>query len=369
MGHLGQSLSRGVRVLQPGAALLALMLVAIPSVAAGEASAGWRRLELGQGRYALRYLPTSAVGSTTELPLVVFLHGSGSSPEAWQSLLAGPAENAGVVLLMPHAVSSLGFGPGDDAGTLDLALAALAAEIPTDPRRRALAGFSSGGAFALYLAHTSAGSWSAVWALGAPYRIVVAPGEPTYPMPTRLVYGQLDPNYTGGSYLAWHEQLQRLGGPLEESLLAGIGHGGYPATTYDAGLAFLLGQIRPEPISEPGPCQPDATTLCLLDGRFSARLAWQTPFGEQGEGLVTTARTRESGLFYFFSPNNWELQVKVLDGCALNGHFWVFTAGSTNVGYTLTIRDLQAERDAIYHNPVGQVALAVTDTAAFATCP
>lgn len=331
--------------------------------------AGWRRLELGGERYALRYLPASLENATSPRPLIVFLHGSGSSPEAWQSILDDHAESQGAILLMPHSVSDLGFGPGDDLGNLEDALDALHAEIDTDPRRRSLAGFSSGGAFALYLAHTSSGDWSAVLGLGSPYRIVAERGEPAYPMPTRLVYGALDPNYTGGSYHAWHEQLVRLGGPLEESILPGIGHGGYPASTFTAGFTFLLARQRPLPPTEPGLCRSNATTLCLLDGRFAVTVAWETLIGEHGQGLVTPARTRESGLFYFFSPDNWELQVKVLDGCALNGHYWIFTAGSTTVGYTLEVHDLEAGETASYQNPVGQVALAVTDTSALATCP
>ena len=341
------------------------LLAAIPAAAA---SPGWRRLELGGDRYALRYLPYSLdPPGPLAPPLIVFLHGSGSSPDAWQSILAPHAEALGAVLLMPHAVSAIGFGPGDDLGTLEAALAALALEIPTDPRRRSLAGFSSGGAFALYLAQVSAGEWSAVLGLGSPYRIVLAAGEPAYPMPTRLVYGNLDPNYTGGSYDAWHEQLLRLGVPLEESILPGIGHGGYPAATFSDGFVFLLAKSRPAP-PPPGLCEPSETRLCLHDGRFAVTLEWHTAT-QSGSARVTPARSNEAGLFYFFSPDNWELQVKVLDGCALNQHFWVYAAASTDVGYTLVVDDLLRQRRASYENPNGQVAVTITDVAALATCP
>ncbi len=40
-----------------------------------------------------------------------------------------------------------------------------------------------------------------------------------------------------------------------------------------------------------------------------------------------------SVIWAFFTPDNWELQVKVLDRCAGNGHFWVLASASTNVEY------------------------------------
>lgn len=330
------------------------------------AEPGWRRLELGAGRYALRYLPTSLPSSPP--PLIVFLHGSGSSPDAWKNILAPHADAFGAVLLMPHAVSSLGFGPGDDLGTLKDALAALALEIPSEPRRRYLAGFSSGGAFALYLAQTSEGEWAAALGLGSPYRIVTELGDPAYRVPTRLVYGNLDPNYTGGHFDAWQEQLTRLNVPLESSVLPGIGHGGYPADTFHDGFSFLLARSRPAP-PPPGLCQADENTLCLHEGRFAVTLTWQDFLGQSGPGKVAPASSRESGLFYFFSPGNWEIQVKVLDGCATNGHFWIFTAASTNVAYTLVVEDLLRQQRATYNNPLGRLALTVADIEALATCP
>ena len=77
----------------------------------------------------------------------------------------------------------------------------------------------------------------------------------------------------------------------------------------------------------------------------------------------------DSGIFWFFSPNNWEILVKVLDGCDFNGHYWVFAAATTNVEYTLRVTDTLAGEVATYSNPLGSSAAAVTDTGALATCP
>ena len=77
----------------------------------------------------------------------------------------------------------------------------------------------------------------------------------------------------------------------------------------------------------------------------------------------------DSGLFYFFTANNWEMLVKVLDGCGITNHFWVFAAATTDVGYTLKVTDTANGMVREYDNPIGQAAPAITDTSAFATCP
>ena len=61
--------------------------------------------------------------------------------------------------------------------------------------------------------------------------------------------------------------------------------------------------------------------------------------------------------------------VKVLDGCGVNGHYWVFAAATTNVEYTLRVEDTATGHVRRYENPLGVSSPAVTDTMAFAGCP
>jgi hypothetical protein len=49
--------------------------------------------------------------------------------------------------------------------------------------------------------------------------------------------------------------------------------------------------------------------------------------------------------------------------------YWVFVAATTNVEYTLTVIDTQADLIRVYTNDQGQAAIPVQDTAAFETCP
>jgi hypothetical protein len=146
-------------------------------------------------------------------------------------------------------------------------------------------------------------------------------------------------------------------------------------TADDAGFPANL-KIRAFGYIPEGPCFPNATTLCLGEGgRFEVRSTFATeqagghrgvgqalPVGEQG--------LRDGGVFWFFDSNNPEVLVKVLDGCAFpDPHFWVFYAATTNVGFELTVKDIETEVLRTYTNPDLHRADAVTDTRALATCP
>jgi hypothetical protein len=117
-----------------------------------------------------------------------------------------------------------------------------------------------------------------------------------------------------------------------------------------------------------GGCTPGSTAFCLNGGRFRVEVDWTDFQGGQGQGQVVPFDVDDSGLFWFFGPNNWEMLVKVLDGCRGNNHFWVFSAATTNVEYTLTVTDTVQGTVVRYTNPLGTSASAITDTSAFATC-
>ena len=112
-------------------------------------------------------------------------------------------------------------------------------------------------------------------------------------------------------------------------------------------------------------CVESDSRLCLQAGRFQVDVTWRDFEGIEGVGRLTSARSVDSGVFWFFHPANWELMVKVLDACGFNDKFWVFSSGSTNVQYELRVTDLESGTVQIYDNPLGRIALTVTDTAAF----
>jgi large repetitive protein len=130
----------------------------------------------------------------------------------------------------------------------------------------------------------------------------------------------------------------------------------------------------PSPATEPflpppGPpaslCQDDPATFCLgQNGRYRVRLDWNTASG-QGQAQPMPYGSADSGLFTFFSPNNWEMMVKLLDGCALNSRRWVFAAGTTDVGWTMKVTDRNNGAEKVYTSQLGQPSKTVTDSEAF----
>lgn len=109
-------------------------------------------------------------------------------------------------------------------------------------------------------------------------------------------------------------------------------------------------------------------TLCLgSDNRFKVDVEWRT--ASASGSAVPLASGQDTGTFYFFSPTSEEMLVKVLDGCDVNNHYWIFFGGATDVGFDLTVTDTATGQGRSYSNPLGTASPAVTDTTAFATCP
>ena len=54
-------------------------------------------------------------------------------------------------------------------------------------------------------------------------------------------------------------------------------------------------------------------------------------------------------------PALYELAVKVLDGTAFNGHFWLFYGALSDVEYTLTVTDSLTGAQKAFRNPPGQL--------------
>jgi hypothetical protein len=73
--------------------------------------------------------------------------------------------------------------------------------------------------------------------------------------------------------------------------------------------------------------------------RFLVEVAWDDPRAGTGQGKAVPL-TDDSGGFWFFLEENLEVTVKVIDGHALNDHFWVFIASMTDVGFTIRVRRL-----------------------------
>ncbi|MEO6195222.1 MAG: hypothetical protein ABIS20_19560 [Thermoanaerobaculia bacterium] len=116
-------------------------------------------------------------------------------------------------------------------------------------------------------------------------------------------------------------------------------------------------------------CGTGSEILCLgAGGRFEARVNWKNPFtGQTGTGRALPL-TGGTGAFWFFDPANLELMIKVLDGGAVNGHFWVFYGSLSNVEYTITVTDTSTGTAKTYQNAPFQF-VSRADVEAFPSAP
>lgn len=122
------------------------------------------------------------------------------------------------------------------------------------------------------------------------------------------------------------------------------------------------------------PCVRDASTACLIGGRFEVEVDWQTD-GGNGKAQVMDfggqrAENNESVFWWFFGPTNFEMGVKVLQACipALGNKYWVFVSGLTDQGWTVHVRDSQTGATKTYSNALGHLSQTFADTGAF-SCP
>lgn len=107
----------------------------------------------------------------------------------------------------------------------------------------------------------------------------------------------------------------------------------------------------------------------LRNGRFRVSATWRNFQGQSGNGTFVPLGSEETGVLWFFSPSNFEVMLKIVDGCGLNNRYWVFFAALTNVEFHITVRDTWTDREKTYDNTLGTSAATVTDTTFFETCP
>ncbi len=151
--------------------------------------------------------------------------------------------------------------------------------------------------------------------------------------------------------------------PQRTSLVLGL------ALALGVGL-LSMGSQEPAATGGGGTVVEKATRLDLgPGGRYRVTVSWRDFQGRRGSGQVVPGTpSSDAGLFYFFNPNNWELLVKVLNGCTVNNRVWVYVSATTNVEFTLRVEDAITHQVKTYTNPLGRLAPAITDSNAFAIC-
>lgn len=158
---------------------------------------------------------------------------------------------------------------------------------------------------------------------------------------------------------------------------ASVAGGGDSTGPHSATALTLLTKAAESPFD----CLTNSTTGCLYSGaastieesgpqadsssgRFQVRVYWSAlRLGTSGIGKFVSLSS-DTGYFWFFGPNAVELVVKIVDGRAVNGKFWIFYGALTNVDYILEVVDSDTGRVQGYDNPQEHQA-SFADTSAF----
>jgi len=153
-------------------------------------------------------------------------------------------------------------------------------------------------------------------------------------------------------------------GPTEQDVLLGT----LAAGNYDLRLVDVTDAQHPmvmdEVVVNVGAVSCAANALCLQGGRYEVMVQWRAPDGSTGIGHPFPL-TAETGAFWFFADDNYELMVKVHDGCELNNRFWVYAAGLTDVEVTVNVHDIFVGFQRTYTNRLGTLFEPVGDTQTF----
>lgn len=137
--------------------------------------------------------------------------------------------------------------------------------------------------------------------------------------------------------------------------------------TVDGAFGTTFASIQQYINAEGSTCTATSTIACLNNNRFGVKVDWKT---SSATGQATAIKyTADSGFYWFFNAENIEIFAKVLNGCAVNSRYWVFSAAATDVEYTLSVTDSKTGTVKTYFHAGGTQTVGITDTNAFATCP
>jgi hypothetical protein len=177
--------------------------------------------------------------------------------------------------------------------------------------------------------------------LAAQVPILISPALPTTSDTVHLVVEPTCADFPEPPSIVGNTITLQQGPPLVE-----------PVGTCPTGVDFPLGRLAAgsytvRQLDNPGnllatsvfQVNAPATDLNMIAGSFQATLSWQDAAAAgSGKHVASAVQVSDgSGYFWFFEPTSTEVSLKILDGTAINGSYWVFVASSTTVAFDLTV--------------------------------
>lgn len=120
--------------------------------------------------------------------------------------------------------------------------------------------------------------------------------------------------------------------------------------------------------SDDGPPWISVNKVVCFFERFMVKIVGVSNHPTDGFATPVRFGSQESAFFWFYDDQNFEVMIKVLNGCGVNGKWWVFAGALTNQAYHIVVVDTVNWAERHYYNTEGTNAQAITDTNAF-PCP
>ena len=97
-------------------------------------------------------------------------------------------------------------------------------------------------------------------------------------------------------------------------------------------VAVHLDDTMPVESRVGGSCPSSSTRACVQNNYFSLSANYGGTLGK------VAAVGTNSATFWAYSSDNWEVLAKVLDGCGINGHWWLLASAAGTNSYTVGSR-------------------------------
>jgi hypothetical protein len=123
------------------------------------------------------------------------------------------------------------------------------------------------------------------------------------------------------------------------------------AMTQNQSVTANFGLATPPPTT----CTPDATTMCLIGGRYRITSYWKNQYA--GGAISTLKRstlTAATGAFWVTDSNAYEYFVRV-NTATDNGRAWITISTFTNVEFFVLVQDVINGQSKTYHSEPGNM--------------
>ena len=128
--------------------------------------------------------------------------------------------------------------------------------------------------------------------------------------------------------------------------------------TWGAGKVNALEAVKAVS-SSTGPtiCVEDATTMCMLNGRYKVTSHWKNQYAGGAEANLSKAKlTDVTGAFWFANASTYEYLIRV-NTATDNGRAWIAIPTFTSVEFWIAVTDTQTGQYKEYHSSPGNVTL------------